>query len=171
MHDRRKRWFLLLNVAGGAAVLGSYAWGIGTHWGSAEVLWGAIDGWLRTLYTANMLPATAGYLLMFYLAYTHLDRAGHWRSIIMWNAIFLVSAALWMPLTFAAVDGENFALLGWIRTVLAITGIGSAAVWVNVWRLDANKRLKPVALAMGTFLVFQCAVLDALIWPRYFVLP
>ena len=56
---RRQSLFLTVNVLGGMAVLGSYAWGIGTHSGNAQALWGGIEDRMRIVYTENMLPAEA----------------------------------------------------------------------------------------------------------------
>ena len=77
-----------------------------------------------------------------------------------------------MPLTFAAIDGANPDLLGWIQGVLAVAGVGSIAMWVQVARIAPGKPspFKVPALCTGAFLVIQCAILDAIIWPRYFSL-
>jgi hypothetical protein len=57
-----KRWLLFINIIGGLGVLGSYAWGLGTHAGAGASLWGGTpEAWQR-LSTANMVPAALGYM-------------------------------------------------------------------------------------------------------------
>ena len=68
------KWALLgLNVVGGAAVLGSYAWGIAGHSNPGAALWGGVPEALRPVYTASMLSATGGYLTLFGYVFTQLD--------------------------------------------------------------------------------------------------
>ena len=55
----------ILNVLGGLSVLGSYAYGLSTHPGQGEMLWGTIPENVRGPYSAMMLPAAVGYLVMF----------------------------------------------------------------------------------------------------------
>lgn len=57
-----KWWLLAINALGGVCVLGSYAWGLGTHPGSGTLLWGGTPTAWQRLSTANMLPAALGYL-------------------------------------------------------------------------------------------------------------
>jgi len=62
-----KKWLMLgINLLGGAAVLGSYAWGIRTHANAGEILWGGVPLSIQPFYTAGMLLAAAGYF-----AFTH----------------------------------------------------------------------------------------------------
>ncbi|TFH28599.1 MAG: hypothetical protein E4H00_08485 [Myxococcales bacterium] len=52
---------ILINVIGGVAVLGSYAYGLLTYPNAGTVLLGGVPEALRPLYTASMLSATVGY--------------------------------------------------------------------------------------------------------------
>ena len=54
--------FLLLNIFGGTAVLGSYVWGIAGYPELRDAFWGGVPESLRGLYTINMFFAAAGYL-------------------------------------------------------------------------------------------------------------
>jgi hypothetical protein len=38
---------IVINIAGGVAMLGSYALGIATHPPAGDVLWGGVSSWLR----------------------------------------------------------------------------------------------------------------------------
>lgn len=69
-----KKWLLLLiNIIGGAAVLGSYALGILTHPDAGQVLWGDVPESLRALYTANMFLAAIGYFALIYYLLFRVD--------------------------------------------------------------------------------------------------
>jgi hypothetical protein len=71
MHPQKK-YMLWINILGGIAVLGSYAWGFITHPDAGNALWGGVPQWLRIIYTSNKLLAAFGYLsftifLLFFL--------------------------------------------------------------------------------------------------------
>ncbi len=46
---------LLINILGGAAVLGSYTFGILAHPNASQVLWGEVPESIHPFYIANML--------------------------------------------------------------------------------------------------------------------
>tara|TARA_B100000315_G_scaffold126598_1_gene116437 strand:- start:144 stop:527 length:384 start_codon:yes stop_codon:yes gene_type:complete len=92
--------------------------------------------------------------------------------IIFLYAAFLISSALWMPLTFSMMkvpsDGTWFA----IRSVLTVTGIASVTLLVSLFASNAERGdwLFWASVAGLTPFIIQTAILDAVIWPRYFPL-
>ena len=58
--------FALVNVIGGVAVLGSYAWCLDTYPEHREALWGGVQGTLRSMFSLSMFLAAAGYLTFCY---------------------------------------------------------------------------------------------------------
>ena len=52
-----KRWTFLINLLGGAAVLGSYVLGFRTHPEAGTVLWGGVPPGIRPLYAAILIPS------------------------------------------------------------------------------------------------------------------
>ena len=66
---------LWINVLGGAAILGSYAWGLSTHRGTSGVLWGGVPDALQPLYAYGMIPAVAGYFTFTHSLLLRLDPA------------------------------------------------------------------------------------------------
>ena len=62
--------FLLVNILGGSAVLGSYAFGLILYPDNRMDLWGEIDGIWQTIFVTSMLLAAAGYL--FFLGYIYM---------------------------------------------------------------------------------------------------
>ena len=177
--DRLRIIFFIVNVVGGIAVLGSYAHGLLTEVALRPKLWGGVPEAWRLLYTVNMFLASGGYF--FFTAHflmralpsgaLFFNRLG-FEWIIFLYATFLISSALWMPLTFSMMkvpsDGTWFA----IRSVLTVTGIASVTLLVSLFASNAERGdwLFWAAVAGLTPFIIQTAILDAVIWPRYFLL-
>lgn len=173
-----QRWiFLAINVVGGVAVLGSYAVGIAGHPGETDKLWVEVPTAWRPLYQLNMIPSAIGYLVAFFYIMTRPPEALRifgTRGYGTLNAIFaafLIASTLWMPLTWRAIDGSIPVLFWPIQGVLAIAGVCSLAMFAAVLTMEPKSESHSFRLAslfgLG-FLALQCAVLDAIIWPRYF---
>ena len=176
MHSQKKT-LLWINLLGGIAVLGSYAWGLTTHPGSGNALWGGTPQWLRAVSTANMFLAALGYLtctvFLFFLDLETVQikvQAGFKAFNVLYAAI-LVPSALWMPLTFAYIAHPSGLL--WLADRLLLFIVGLAALGMLSALLNIQPRRPAwffwLAIAGGIFLVFQAAVLDALIWTNYFL--
>lgn len=173
-----RRSLVLLNVVGGAAVLGSYALMLATHPGVGDALWGGVPRTWVPLYTASMLTATAGYFgfaqHLFLRADPQETRFGQLPYVTL-HAIFaliLLPSAAWMPLTFAYLEAPSAALFLVIRGVLALVGLGSLALVAALLRMQPRgPRVSWVLAVVGSVLfVFQTGVLDALVWTHYFPL-
>ena len=137
---------LTINVVGGVAVLGSYAHGLITHPGQSDLLWGALPANLQTLYTGMMIPAALGYLTFTaYLLFAKAEDLTLFGNpampLINANyAVFLVTAALWMPLCWIALDGSAQWLFFPIRSVLALTGLAALGFIVILWKVEGPPR-------------------------------
>jgi hypothetical protein len=176
MHPARLL-LIAVNVAGGIAVLGSYAHGIATHPDTSGQVWGGVPEELRQLYTVSMLLAAAGYFPFTYFVVCRLDPdrtrvAGRFGFVLfVWlYAIVLVPSALWMPLTFAMLDAPSGLLWLSIRLVLFAVAIGSLALLTALPAARPRDNGWPFRLAIAGCLAFclQTAILDALVWPAYF---
>ncbi|MCO4745230.1 MAG: hypothetical protein KC912_10620 [Proteobacteria bacterium] len=155
--------FAIVQLIGGLAVLSSYAWGLGTQPDPLR-LWGEIPESWWTIYSLCMPPAAVGYLVATWQLWRREIKQGY-RRVVAYYAGFLVASTAWMPLCFAALDGRpELALL--IQVDLALAGLFALAVGVEIFRSDLAWRR--VALAAWSFLCWQCVVLDALVWPRFF---
>ena len=160
-------------------MLGSYANGLLIEVALRSKLWGDVPEAWRPLYTVNMFLAAGGYF--FFTAHflmralpsgaLFFNRLG-FEWIIFLYATFLISSALWMPLTFSMMkvpsDGTWFA----IRSVLTVTGIASVTLLVSLFASNAERGdwLFWAAVAGLTPFIIQTAILDAVIWPWYFLL-
>ena len=177
MHPQR-RFMLLLNLLGGAAVLASYAHGFATYEGNPNDLWGGVPIEIRPLYTVSMLTATVGYFLFSYFIFFRIDPnraqvAGR-LGYPTFNAIYagiLAPSALWMPLTFAMLAHPNEGLWFAVRAVLTLVGLSSLALIAALLTVEPREgRLaRSLAILGAVAFAFQTALLDALVWPTFFL--
>lgn len=172
MHPRRTA-FLLLNVLGGGAVLGSYVLWLSNPSHRPDVLWGRIGPTGQFLYTVSMFTAAAGYFAFFgYLMRAELDRlaADDLAHLFTLFALILFPSALWMPLTFEYLDASTAARWWAMRGVLGVVGAASAGLLLFVARRPhpTATRWRLAALVGATAFTFQTGVLDALVWPLFF---
>lgn len=175
-----QRSLLLVNVLGGAAVLGSYWAGFASHTGDAGALWGGVPSWLQPFYTASMLAAAAGYFPFFHLLVFAVDpervrvagRFGFGLFHVLF-ALILVPSALWMPLTFRVVDSWDPGLWLAIRVVLATVGLASVALLAALLRLEPvpSRGARTLAVAGAALFCVQTALLDATVWTSFFPVP
>ena len=74
--EKSQRTLVAINVLGGMAVLGSYAWGAFARPDGMGALWGGVPESIRGFYTINMFLAAFGYFLFTpYIIFTLLPKA------------------------------------------------------------------------------------------------
>jgi hypothetical protein len=161
---------------GGAAVLASYAAGLGPG-REISALWGGVPASWRPFYTANMLLAAAGYFpfTTYWLLAVDPDRvriAGRfgYGAVIACYALILFPSALWLPLTAAYLDAPEPWLWRVIVAVLAGVALGTLGVLGCLLTLDRREPRGWHRAAVAGCLPFalQTAVLDAIAWPTLF---
>ena len=176
MHPQKKTW-LLINVLGGVAVLGSYAHGLGTHPTTRDLLWGGIPEPLREIYSLTMWLAAAGYLMFFYEVLAHVDpgqtRIGRRFGFGIVNlccAAVVFASALWMPATFAYLEQASTGLWLFIRFDLLVVGIAAIGLILAFFSQRPRPERASATLALLGLLFFalQTAFLDAFVWPAFF---
>jgi len=168
---------LVINVIGGAVVIGSYIYGINAQPGGANALWGGVPGNVRPIYGVSMVLSALGYFAFMYFIFFRLTPseviiAGRF-DFSLFYAIFLailVPSALWMPLTNVYIGNPTTATWIGIRTVLAIVGLASIAL---VWALLSLQAKVPgvsywLAVVGSGYFAFHTAVLDAIVWAALF---
>lgn len=162
-----------LNVVGGVAVLGSYAYGLLTHPGSGERLWGGVPQAMRPLYMTGMLLAALGYFAFTYFLFFRLDPdqtliAGRFDFGIF-NGLYagiLLPSALWMPLTFRMIEQPGEPVWLAIRLVLAIVGLASLGLLVALALVEPKEPgwAYWMALSGSGLFCLHTGVLDAIVW-------
>ena len=166
--------FVLSNILGGLAVLGGYYWGITSFSEYREALWGGVHGALRTILTVSMLFSALGYLLFCYVSlfrdglvnFNEVSNLGSY-TVVMLVAIFLTSAALWMPSTIYYLKTQNS--IWWIVSVasLWVTALALLALLYISASADIDSIgvvTKYLAIAGLASITFHCLVFDAVIW-------
>jgi hypothetical protein len=165
LHAER-RAFASVQLLGGVAVLSSYAWGLTRHADIATQLWGTIEpGWIPW-YSSCMPFAAVGYLAA--SAYL-LRSAKSLRGCTLAFTLFLSASAMWMPLSLLALLTHDRSLTPLIQFDLAVAAV--ACLWIarHLWT-HAEGRRGQVALLGWAALCWQTVFLDALVWPRFFVI-
>lgn len=165
-----------INVLGGIAVLGSYAYYLMSYPEQAGDFWGGVPDGLRSVYTVNMFLAAAGYFAFtFFLMYRLKPTAGSGDGFGLgtFNALYvliLVPSALWMPLTFAMLEAPSDGLWWSIRMILVAVGVGSLGLLAGLRSVRPSRPslAHKLAVAGSVAFSFQTAVLDAVLWPAFF---
>ena len=168
---------LIINIIGGAAVIGSYIFGLSTQSGGANVLWGGVPTNIRPVYTVSMILSAIGYFAFLFYIFFRLDPAqtsiAGISGFTLFYVIFLlilIPSAFWMPLTNVYVGNPSTGMWVLVRTVLAIVGIASIAL---LWALLTLQGKVPgvaywLAVVGSGYFAFHTTVLDAIIWAALF---
>ena len=168
---------LIINVLGGAAVIGSYVLGLRGQSGGANVLWGGVPANLRPVYTVSMILSALGYFAFVYYIFLQLIPAqtsiAGISGFTLFYVIFLfilIPSAFWMPLTNMYVGNPSTGIWIAVRTVLAIVGLASIAL---VWALlTLQGRVAGIAYWLAVvgsgYFAFHTAILDAIVWATLF---
>lgn len=168
---------LIINVIGGAGVVGSYVYGMLTHPGNVSELWGGVPEPMRLIYLLSMILAAIGYFsfiyfILFRLIPAEVKIAGRFNFSLFY-VIFLgilIPSALWMPLTYSLINEYSTSIWIGIRTVLIIVGLASCALVGALLSIN-NRRIKlPYwsAVAGSVYFAFHTAILDMIVWPELF---
>jgi hypothetical protein len=173
----QKRTMALINVLGGIAVLGSYAYCVTSYPGRVGDFWGGVPEGLRPVYTTNMFLAAAGYFAFSFFLWFRLEPSRHaFFGRDTFNALYaliLLPSALWMPLTFAMLEAPGDGLWWAVRGVLAAVAVGSLGLLAGLVavRPSTPSWAHRLAVVGSVAFCFQTAVLDAVVWPAYFLVP
>ncbi|MBN1375348.1 MAG: hypothetical protein JXA01_04260 [Dehalococcoidia bacterium] len=175
--DVQKIIFLVINVVGGLAVIGSYVYGIMTHPGMLDSLWGKISPAVKSFNYVIMPLAVIGYLLLTYFILFQIDAkklliAGTFGFEAI-NVIFfliLIPSTFWMSLTFGVIENPVTGPWWAVRTVLFIVGLASLALVVSLLASNIREPGWAYWLAVaGSILFFiQTGINDAFIWAGHF---
>ena len=167
-----------INVVGGIAVLGSYAYCLTSYPARVGDFWGDVPDGLQGVYTVNMLLAAAGYFAFtFFLLFRARfpNGGGEGAHLGRFNLLYLLilaPSALWMPLTFTMLESPSDGLWWLIRLVLATVGIASLGLLLGLVAVRPSSPSLAYKLAVAGSAAFcvQTALLDAVVWPAYFPL-
>ncbi len=131
MHKQQK-FLLAIVLIGGVAVLGSYAWGILAIQNATQILWGDVPAIIRSFSTVGMFTGALGFFAYSFFILFKLNpddtriysRFGYTIFNFLYIAI-LIPSALWLPLTFLAVQNNNSMVLWLARLDLIVVAAAS----------------------------------------------
>lgn len=156
---------------GGALTLGSYVWGVMGYPELRDGMWGGVPESVKPLYTINMFLAAFGFLIAMALLLKYADDALLNRLFLPYTLI-LIPSALWLPLTVWYLQSAAGGLWWAIRIDLFLVGIGAIMLWPAIGKLsEASGNLRHIGRTGLFFFILQTAVLDAILWPAWFVHP
>jgi hypothetical protein len=168
---------LIINILGGAAVILSYIYGLKGQEGGANVLWGGVPANIRPVYTVSMILSALGYFAFLYYIFFRLDPTQTSifgiSGFVLFYVIFLlilIPSAFWMPLTNIYVSNPSTGIWVWVRTVLALVGIASIALFVTLLTLQGKVPGTShwLAIVGSGYFAFHTAILDAIVWAALF---
>ena len=167
-------FFALVNIFGGMAVLGGYAWCLVTYPEHRDALWGGVHGTLRSIFTLSMFLAAAGYITFCYVTIFQVGKQTFEKDsvfgtniIVILAIVFLASAAMWMPSLIAFIrSGEGHwwvvcTLSLWVTaiSVLLMTGVKAISHVDGISKKSINASVAGLACT-----TFHCLFLDAIVW-------
>lgn len=168
---------LIINIIGGAAVIGSYIFGLNAQSGGANLLWGGVPANIRPVYTVSMILSALGYFAFLYYIFFRLDPAqtsiAGVSGFTLFYVIFLlilIPSAFWMPLANVYVGNSSTGMLVLVRIVLVIVGLASIAL---LWALLILHGKAPgtsywLAVIGSGYFAFHTTILDAVVWSALF---
>ncbi len=173
-----KNIFMAVNTCGGILVLGGYALGLTYYPEYSEALWGGVEGTLRNIFTISMLPAAGGYLTFCYVSvFKNGAEAINKNSIIgphsvsILSAMFLASAAVWMPTLIAYIHTDQNYWWALSVTSLWVTALSILALTIvtSIASIPGISRASKYASVVGlVYITFHCLVIDAIVWVSMF---
>lgn len=176
MNTNKKTAWLIINLLGGAAVLGSYVYGFLSRPEAPQVLWGGVPEWMRPVYTAWMLAAAAGYLIVAYFLVRNdfqeikLFSRFDYRILNVLYLLILVPSAFWMPLSLVAIEHTWPGYVWLVRLDLGLVAAGSLGLLLAVINLEPriSTGWRVAAILGSAALSLQTVILDAIVWSIYF---
>ena len=168
---------LVINILGGAAVIGSYIIGLNGQPGGANALWGGVSTGLRPIYGISMILSALGYLAFLYFVLFRVKPEevliGGRVNFSLFYALFLiilVASAFWMPLTNMYIANPGTGIWITVRIVLALVGIASIGLFLALLSLQSKTSGADYWLALvgSGYFAFHTAILDAIVWAALF---
>jgi hypothetical protein len=176
MHKQQK-FLLAIVLIGGVAVLGSYAWGILAIQNATQILWGDVPAIIRSFSTVGMFTGALGFFaysffILFKLNPDNTRIYSHFGYTIF-NYLYLailIPSALWLPLTFLAVQNNHSMVLWLARLDLIVVAAASILLFLALLFTQPHRSVWAYWLAMvgSIFFCIQTVLLDAILWGYFF---
>jgi hypothetical protein len=175
--QKQEKLLLAIILIGGVAVLGSYAWGILAIQNATQILWGDVPAIIRSFSTLGMFMGALGFFAYSFFILFKLNpddtviysRFGYEIIKFLYIAI-LIPSALWLPLTFLAVQKNNSAVLWLARFDLIVVAVASILLLLALLYTQPRRPAWAYRLALlgSIFFCIQTVMLDAILWGYFF---
>jgi hypothetical protein len=168
---------IVINLIGGALVLGSYAYGLAQNNPSLSTLWGGVPASMRPFYTLGMILAALGYLsCSFYLLFLINASEARVYNIFSYNIfnfiyiIILTPSILFIFLASKMILAPSMLTWFTLRFILFLVALGAFLMIIALVGLTPRSSHWGYGLALiGSALFFlHTFILDAIIWPYFF---
>jgi hypothetical protein len=175
--NKSKKHLMLLILAGGLTVLGSYAMVFQANPDTIRSMWGGVPGNILTIYQVNMLWGTLGYFAFTYYFLFHrgaestrFSNSFQVKVLLAAYSLILFPSAAWTPLTLQMINEPSNLTWFLIRLVLGLVAAGSLMLLYLLVRTKPSRPGLVYMLALVGAIGFnlQTVVLDALLWPAFF---
>ncbi|MBN2652623.1 MAG: hypothetical protein JXR63_09580 [Spirochaetales bacterium] len=169
---------LIINLVGGAFVLGSYVVSILLHEGSGMDFWGQTSESLIPIYTVFMFLAMISYLVFSPYLIFMVDSSNSrmwsrlsYRAFYLPFLIILIFSVFWMPLTLAYMRSPSSWLWVLIQMDLLFVGLGTLMLFLFFLGLKPRKAAIWYWACIPFFLlfIFQTVILDPFLWTAGFL--
>jgi len=169
--------FIGICIIGGILVLASYVWIISGFNGDLSSFWGGMPERFLGGYYVSMILSALGYFIFTLFVFFKIDKKVKIRKESLYSLVnkfyifLLIPSALWMPLVDLYLKNETLFLWLVIRLVLLLVGLSSFGIFLIILQFgNRRKRLFFIlALISSAYFFFHAGILDALIWPYYFL--
>ncbi len=166
-----------LILIGGVLVIGSYVYGLLTHTGDINALWGGASEEFKIVNIPFMILAAIGFLGFTYFILNKIDvgevkianRFGFNLFYVIYTLI-LFPSAFWMPLTLAMISNPNDGIWIAIRLILAVVGVASLALLLVLISLRSKYTGITYWIAIIGAIAFsiQTFIFDTFLWPSFY---
>jgi hypothetical protein len=138
-----------------------------------DALWGGVPEAIRPAYTAGMLLAAAGYFAFTYFILFRMDpekvKVFGCCDARIFHLLYLgilIPSALWMPLTFWAVENPSVIAVSVVRGVLILVAVFSLGLLAALLGTKPREPAWAHALAVigAASFCIQTVILDAIVW-------
>ena len=164
--------FFLVNLIGGGLVIGGYVVGFSLYSEAKITMWGGITSSQKPIFQVSMIFAALGYLLFCYMGLFKFGNGWEFLRetdsivLIVLCALFLVSAALWLP--FGIWHQETGKQLAFVLMAVSlwITAFSLAGMTTTILlrSMEISNIVRIISSIGLSYITFHCLVFDALIW-------
>lgn len=178
MADTSSRRYLIMNLLCGLSAVGVWSIAAVQHPAAFDQMWSGMPRILQSVFfgMAGLSIVSHGLLLgdVSRVPSGKLTRKGMpvQFELTFVSVCLLLTLIWWPPLCLAALNGPRPELMSWIQLVVMVGGAAALLQASVIWRLDNPAEIPTFRrmLIAASAVMVQCTILNAFVWPRFFVL-